>query len=226
MSVYTTTLPTSEEEEESRNTRKIITIPPSREKMPYRELPKANEDPNIGAKLSRTIITPPESSKKSTYIPHTKRIITESKTKWAFSPEELVASAQQGYIRDICNGNNTCDTRIRRVKQQIVQKLHGYRSQDIKNGIFSADTFIDLWSVLKKLEMCDLTCFYCKDPVFVLYENVREPTQWTVERIDNTRGHNRDNFEIACLACNLRRRTIHYERYLMTKRLCRISKEP
>ena len=65
-----------------------------------------------------------------------------------------------------------------------------------------------------------MICFYCKEPTNILYEYVREPKQWTIERLDNTYGHNCDNIVIACLSCNLRRRTTHFERYLSTKRIC------
>jgi hypothetical protein len=40
-----------------------------------------------------------------------------------------------------------------------------------------------------------------------------------VERIDNSIGHNRTNIVIACLDCNLHRRTMYYERYVFTKQL-------
>ena len=58
----------------------------------------------------------------------------------------------------------------------------------------------------------------------MIYEEVRDPKQWTLERIDNTRGHNSDNVEIACLTCNLRRRTMYHERYILTKQMCHITK--
>ena len=35
--------------------------------------------------------------------------------------------------------------------------------------------------------------------MFILYENVREPKQWSVDRINNDLGHNIDNFVLACL---------------------------
>jgi hypothetical protein len=38
--------------------------------------------------------------------------------------------------------------------------------------------------------------------------------------LDNPYGHNCENVVIACLSCNLRRRTTHFERYLSTKRIC------
>jgi len=61
--------------------------------------------------------------------------------------------------------------------------------------------------------------------VHILYENVREPLQWTLERIDNDFGHNKNNVEIACLNCNLRRRTMYHERYLFTKELSIVKKQ-
>ena len=60
-------------------------------------------------------------------------------------------------------------------------------------------------------------CYYCNSRVFVWYTNVREPKQWTLDRIDNHNGHNVDNVKIACLACNLKRRTTDHVRYKYTK---------
>jgi hypothetical protein len=60
--------------------------------------------------------------------------------------------------------------------------------------------------------------------VQILYEYVRESNQWTLERLDNDFGHNKGNVEIACLNCNLRRRTMYHERYLFTKELSIVKK--
>jgi hypothetical protein len=68
-------------------------------------------------------------------------------------------------------------------------------------------------------------CYYCKEDVQVLYENVREPKQWTLDRINNKMGHNHGNLLIACLNCNLRRRTMHTERYVFTKQLNIVKRE-
>ena len=57
-----------------------------------------------------------------------------------------------------------------------------------------------------------------------MYEYVREPKQWTLERMNNSFGHNRDNVVIACLSCNIRRRTMASERYVLTKELGKIVK--
>jgi hypothetical protein len=105
------------------------------------------------------------------------------------------------------------------IYQQIKNKIHSYRSQDIEKNILDEENLADLSGVLMKLSDANYTCYYCKDPVQLLYENVREPKQWTLERIDNKRGHVLDNVEIACLSCNLRRRTMKVERYVMTKNI-------
>ena len=105
--------------------------------------------------------------------------------------------------------------------QQIRNKLSSYRSQDAPK--FEIE-YIDVSNVLQKLEEADGRCFYCHQIVWLLYDNVREPRQWTLERLDNKKGHVYDNVEIACLSCNLRRRTMKYERYVLTKQIQHIIK--
>jgi hypothetical protein len=110
------------------------------------------------------------------------------------------------------------------IHQQIKNKLHSYRYQDIDKDILDNEHMMDLSGVLCKLQECNYTCYYCKSPVLILYENVREPRQWTLERLNNTLGHISGNVEIACLSCNLRRKTMKPERYLMTKNIKTVVK--
>ena len=65
----------------------------------------------------------------------------------------------------------------------------------------------------------ELKCYYCIKCVYVLYKSVREPKQWSVERMNNKYGHNKNNITIACLECNMKRRTIYHERFRFTKQL-------
>ena len=55
--------------------------------------------------------------------------------------------------------------------------------------------------------------------VKILYKLVRESSQWSIERINNEFGHNKDNVTIACLDCNLKRKTMYHERFKFTKQL-------
>jgi hypothetical protein len=103
--------------------------------------------------------------------------------------------------------------------QQIKQKMSSYKHQDQLKGIYDYDNSINsVEYILSLLVQCQLNCFYCTNKVNVIYEKVCESTQWTLERIDNNIGHNYDNVCIACLKCNIRRRTMHQKRYIFTKK--------
>ena len=132
--------------------------------------------------------------------------------KWKLTCPDLKIDNHVDFILQSDNINEL-------VKSQIRQKISGYRWQDIKKNLFCCGKFIDYDFVIELLKKSKGLCFYCQLNVQLLYDYKREPKQWTIERIDNTMGHNKDNVEISCLNCNLRRRTMHYERYLSTKQL-------
>jgi len=102
---------------------------------------------------------------------------------------------------------------------ELNHKIQGYKGQDIKKTIHNKESLIQLTDVLEKLVSSELTCCYCSKPIFVLYKNVREPTQWTLDRIDNSMGHTRDNTCISCLKCNLQRRVMNIDKFTFTKKL-------
>jgi hypothetical protein len=105
------------------------------------------------------------------------------------------------------------------IRRQIQYKINSYKGQDVKKGLFLESDFVNYDYVLNLLIEKQLKCFYCRENVLLLYNFVRDNKQWTLERIDNNIGHNRGNVEIACLICNLRRRTMYHERYVFTKQL-------
>jgi hypothetical protein len=43
--------------------------------------------------------------------------------------------------------------------------------------------------------------------------------QWTLDRIDNKKGHNEGNVIIACLQCNLKRRCTAKDAFMFTKNM-------
>jgi len=53
----------------------------------------------------------------------------------------------------------------------------------------------------------------------LLYKLVREPKQWTLDRIDNEYGHSVDNIVLSCLECNLKRRRTNQNKFVFTKQL-------
>ena len=152
----------------------------------------------------------PETVKSIQIIkPHKKRIITKS-DKWTNVNVENQLEILQ---------NKILNNDYYLILHQIQQKINGYKNQDNIKKIFSIQDFIKLDKILDLLCECGMKCFYCQKQVYVLYDNVREPRQWTLERIDNKYGHNIDNVVISCLSCNLKRRCIYHERFLFTKQL-------
>ena len=150
--------------------------------------------------------------KVKTEKPRTKRVITQT-NRWAFTKEDLLYDNQRQVLEDPTHKSHIF------LVQQIRNKIAGYKAQDLEKAKYDQDTFVQTTQVLNKLKECELGCFYCKQKTNILYEYVREPKQWTLERIDNSIGHTAENVVVACLSCNLRRRTMYYERFLFTKNL-------
>ena len=104
-------------------------------------------------------------------------------------------------------------------KKAIEQKINSYKHQDIKKNIYNEVSLISLEEVFDKLIECSLSCHYCNKRVKVLYRQVRDPLQWTLDRIDNDSNHSCGNTIISCLSCNLKRRLIDKDKFEFTKKM-------
>jgi hypothetical protein len=160
-----------------------------------------------------------------------KKVITET-NKWIFEESDYVHENQFDIIKklyeNLNNGGATekdVGAKGALVLRELQKKISGYRGQDVIKELFDEAAFIDMPSVIHLLYHSQLICFYCREPVKVIYENVREPKQWSLERINNQYGHNKGNLEIACLTCNVRRGTMYHERYVFTKQLSIVKKK-
>lgn len=173
----------------------------------------------LTSKKTTKCIEKPEKTPKN-------RVITQEK-RWVLQSEDYNPAIQWDCLFVTNNENHTPhQERICILaKQQMMSKISGYRCQDIKNGMVQSYDFVDLESVMSLLKESEMKCFYCKEMVKVLYEHVREPCQWTLDRINNDVGHTKTNVMIACLNCNLRRRCMYHERYLFTKQLVIVKKD-
>jgi hypothetical protein len=103
--------------------------------------------------------------------------------------------------------------------KQIEKKINSYKQQDIDKKVLNNEKFINLKFIIDKLIETEIKCYYCKCEMYILYENVRDLKQWTVDRINNDLGHNVDNIVLACLDCNLKRRCRSADKFLFTKQL-------
>jgi hypothetical protein len=127
--------------------------------------------------------------------------------------------------------SNITDPLYNQVQQQINYKIQGYKGQDTKKGRTNDIEFVTYNDVVDLLTRSQLICYYCTKPVNLLYDNSRDPSQWTLERIDNEYGHLRENVVVACLGCNLRRRIMYSKNYLKTKaitqeKIIKLGREP
>jgi hypothetical protein len=160
----------------------------------------------------------------------------EVSKKWSF-PEEYYNYEKQMKLINVISiknlenkleenlENNLENEIIQTVIQEINKKIYGYKHQDILKKKLDTNTFIDFNCVIQKMIECELKCRYCKCEMSVLYDITREMKQWSVDRIDNDKGHNKDNFHLACLDCNLKRRRRTDEKFLFTKQLNIVKNE-
>jgi hypothetical protein len=137
---------------------------------------------------------------------------------WTFSEHYFNHDNQKKMINDI-SCNNLEDNVSKIAIQEINKKISSYKQQDINKKMLDSEQFIDFNCIINKMIDCELKCRYCKCEMSILYDISREMKQWSVDRINNDKGHNRDNFHLACLECNLKRRRRTDEKFLFTKQL-------
>jgi len=101
----------------------------------------------------------------------------------------------------------------------LKNKISGYKQQDIFKKKLDLNHFTNFENIIFLLHESQLTCCYCHKEIYILYKQVREMSQWTLDRIDNELGHNIGNLVISCLKCNLKRRRINKNSFMMTKNM-------
>jgi len=161
-------------------------------------------------------------------IPEQLNTIRKESIKWSFPDEYYESNKQAELVQklylDIDTDHNHECTEKKALLQMIQKKASSYKQQDIGKEIYSDYYFIDNTTIIEKLVESKMRCKYCKDEMFLIYKTIREPKQWTLDRIDNDCGHNKNNVVISCLQCNLKRRRTNMDKFLFTKQL-KISRE-
>ena len=117
--------------------------------------------------------------------------------------------------------------------REIRDKLRGYQQQDKHKWCVKRVNDVDTnkketisWDELIELLVTSkLLCSYCRCCVYILYNTSKDPEQWTLDRIDNTKHHHRENCVISCLKCNLEKGNKSDKAFRYTKQLKIIKKE-
>jgi hypothetical protein len=92
------------------------------------------------------------------------------------------------------------------VKREINTKLRTYKTNDHSRSL-PGESVCDHDVIIQLMVSQKCKCYYCHTEFLVLYKNLRDPLQWSVDRIDNSKAHCESNIVISCLRCNLKRRT-------------------
>lgn len=151
---------------------------------------------------------------------------------WNLSAEQKTPDFQHQLMTDIyiyffqeeINANTKANIKALSFFAQEVVKLlkikrHSYKSQDLIKKKWDEKEFITINDIIQLLQQSQLLCVYCNECMYVLYEFVCEPKQWTLDRIDNQKGHNSNNVVISCLECNLKRRITNKNKFQMGKKI-------
>jgi hypothetical protein len=146
-----------------------------------------------------------------------KRVSTDN---WNFDVQHYTYANQMKMIIDISNNHlHSLDNVSKIAIQEINKKISSYKQQDKLKKKVCVEEFITFESIIHKMIECELKCRYCNSEMTVLYDISREMKQWSVDRVDNDKGHNINNYHLACLECNLKRRRRTDEKFLFTKQL-------
>ena len=167
-------------------------------KTPEKKKNKKNEkNIEISGKNNRYLI------KKLT----TDKVEEEKQIKQNIHDNYFLIENQLGLLNFDNNINNI-------VENYIKSKRQSYYQQDILKKCYDENKFVSLNDIIEKLIFSECNCFYCRDNLYILYKKKLEKKQWTLDRINNSIGHNKDNVVICCLECNLQRKNKSQDKYL------------
>jgi hypothetical protein len=104
-------------------------------------------------------------------------------------------------------------------KREINKKIASYKKQDIDKNRYVESNFITFDETVDLLCKSQLLCYYCRKQMCIFYDNVREKSQWTLDRVDNDICHSKDNLVVSCLSCNLQKRRRESEAFKFMKQM-------
>jgi hypothetical protein len=200
--------------------------------IPLLEEPLLDIDENTSKKL--IILT---NSDKKSEIKNIQQKEKEKKMRletntWGLDNKDLAFETQLELLRQISQSleekkaiKETKDNKdiTNKERQMIVShiktKLSSYKQQDILKKKFLPQDFVSYNDVITLLSQSNMKCYYCSCETYLLYEIVREMKQWSLDRINNDIGHNKNNLVICCLECNLKRRRTNKDAFFFTKNL-------
>lgn len=139
-----------------------------------------------------------------------------------FRKKKYVVDVDQlDILKKICDNIETNND----FNSELKKKYSAYKNQDKNKNKFDETKHITYLQMINKLYDSQLKCYYCNCELLILFNKRREGSQWTLERLDNNIGHYESNTCIACLKCNLKRRTDSHDYFKQGKQLTLIKLE-
>ena len=111
------------------------------------------------------------------------------------------------------------------LEKDIIKKLKSYKNQDIIKKHIDLDIFISLCDCIELLVVSKLKCVFCKENCLLIYKNIYDKKQWTLDRIDNNYGHNHNNVSICCYECNIKIGDMNRDRFKKGKEIKIVRKQ-
>ena len=109
---------------------------------------------------------------------------------------------------------------LQKLAEQAPENFNAFvNKRMVKKGYGDYNNFIRLENIIEKLVSCAMKCYYCNNNTLILFKNVREESQWTLDRLNNYDEHSNANTIICCLKCNLQRRRKNSDNFKFSKQL-------
>ena len=174
---------------------------------------------------NKTIVNNTSISEKKSYLQLLNKIkasIADSKTSFTDISSSII-NIYDNYEEQLLCLHKLLNGKVFDEKKYFIQalknKLDSYKQQDKKKTYDTYDNFITLENIIEKLIAYNMRCYYCNSKTLILFKNLRDDYQWTLDRLNNYDEHSNTNTIICCLKCNLQRRRKNSEKFKFTKQL-------
>lgn len=134
----------------------------------------------------------------------------------ALSENILYQFQIQGFDKYLLEKPEIPETSLRLSNEKIQKKIEGYKEQDEGRGRPTAEnaTVEDVRFIIERERYC---CYYCWYPLCNY--------SWSLDRLDCSKPHVKDNCVAACVKCNTARSNKPYKKFYRQKALLRWEKE-